>query len=89
MVELSDSGLVLVGMVGLLILLIATGLVLYFTNSFVLMTITSFFISEAMFVIIAMNSQGLFLWFVVAVLIPGFHFGNLVLYTHSCWGKVG
>ena len=79
---MSDTHFILTGVLTLIAMGIAILIVYHFTRSFGMMTMTSFVVGEIGFVILAMNSEGLFLWFCVIFLIPIAHLTALATYSH-------
>ncbi len=76
--------------IGITLLVIATLLVYHYTKSYLLVTVTSFIIGEAMFTISTwiVDWDG-FLWFVILFVIPFAHFASLVSIAHSKHGTGG
>lgn len=80
---MSFTHLILTGIIALLALGVGMAIVYYVTQSYILMTVTSFVITETAFVILAMNSEGLFYWFCVIFAIPLCHFWALLTLAHG------
>lgn len=80
---MSDTHFILTGLLTIIVFAVTTFALFYFTRSLILAMIIGFVIVEIGFVILAMNREGFFLWAMVIIFIPLFHFCAFATLAHS------
>ena len=63
----------------LVVLGITLPIVYHYTRSYLFLMVSSLFITEIGFIIVAINSDGLYFWFMVFPVIPLYHFCAVAL----------